>query len=105
MGKITREEFEKLVYRLQAAFVQVPYMDLVRHDAEKILCEEFNLFEIAEDSAKLTAPGWDIPDDAYLNDRGYIQWFDGDTHWLVDPETGESCHKGNGKGCFWTDWE
>lgn len=23
----------------------------------------------------------------------------------VNPETGESRHIGNGKGCFWTEWE
>ena len=55
---------------------------------------------------KLTAPGWTIPENATI-ELGYICWYDSadHTYWMVDPETGESSHKGDGPGCFWSDWE
>lgn len=54
---------------------------------------------------KLTAPGWNIPEDAELNSDGNIEFLDNDTRWEVDPETGSSRHCGIEPGSFWTEWE
>ena len=49
--------------------------------------------------------GWNIPDDAGLNEYGNYVFIDNDTRWEVDPETGASRHCGLDNGCFWTEWE
>lgn len=50
--------------------------------------------------------GWNIPDNAIVV-NGLVEWYDAEdnTFWQVDPVSGKGRHKGDGPGCFWTDWE
>ena len=46
--------------------------------------------------------------DITINEYGnyeYTTHAGGTTYWEYDPETGMTRHCGEGKGCFWTDWE
>lgn len=51
--------------------------------------------------------GWKLKTtECTLNDNGNLEFVDkGGTHWEVDPSDGKSRHRGDGTGCFWTEWE
>ena len=66
--------------------------------------------ELIEVLSKLRSFGWSLrPDECWLED-GYVFYREGDECdpygyiVQVDPDTGMYRTKGNGSGCFWTDW-
>lgn len=45
---------------------------------------------------------------ARVTTAGETVWIDdasADTHWWIDLRRKRRCHKGDGTGCFWSDWE
>ncbi len=77
---------------------------------EEFDCRDWHPFDLEHIIQRLNDDlGWSLPieDETYSLDEehGILSYGDHGTYWQVDVLTGESRHKGKGRGCFWTEWE